>query len=320
MPHVLILGINAPAATKLLEQRADITYEVVNGASEADIIKLAPHAEGIMVRLEPITRAVVDAASRLRVVSRHGVGFDTVDVEALTRRGIPLTVTATANAVSVAEHAISLLFALRKQTLALDRIVRLNRWSERNRVETLDLDGTSLLLVGFGRIGRKLAPRAQALGIRVMVLDPYVSEADARDAGCELVRDLHRSLGKADAVSLHSPLTGETRHVMDAGAFQAMKPGAVLINTARGGLVDEPALVDALRSGRLAGAGLDTLNMEPPDANHLLLTLDNVVLSPHSAGMSREAQHRMAVETTQNTLSGLDGTLQPTVVVNRNVL
>ena len=320
MPHILVFGISAPAAIELLERREDISYEIVHDASEADVIKLAPKADGIMVRLEPVTQAVVDAAPGLRVVSRHGVGYDTVNVAALTKRGIPLTVTATANAVSVAEHAISLLFALRKQTLAMDRFVRESRWSERNTVESLDLDGTTLLLVGFGRIGRKLAPRAQALGMRVLVLDPYVSDAEASDAGCELVNDLHSSLGRADAVSLHTPLTDDTRDLMDARAFRALKPGSVLINTSRGGLVDENALLDALRSGHLAGAGLDTLRSEPPPPDHPLLLLENVVFSPHAAGMSREAQHRMAIETTENTLAGLDGTLTPQVVVNRTVL
>ena len=320
MPHILVLGITTPAAVELLDQRDDVSYEILDDATEADVIEHAPQADGIMVRLEPITQAVVDAAPKLRVVSRHGVGFDTVDVAALTKRGIPLTITATANAVSVAEHALSLLFALRKQTLAMDRFARNDQWPDRDTVEILDIDSTTLLLIGFGRIGKKLAPRAQALGMRVLVLDPYVSEAEVGDAGCEPVKDLHEGLRKADAVSLHTPLTDATRHIMDARAFAAMKPESVLINTARGGLVDEEALFDALHTGQIAGAGLDTLQSEPPPADHPILGLDNVVLSPHAAGLSREAMHRMGVETTVNTLAGLDGELTPFVVVNREVL
>ncbi len=320
MPHILVLGITTPAAIELLDQRDDISYEILHDATEADIIERAPKTNGIMVRLEPITQAVVDAAPNLRVVSRHGVGFDTVDVAALTKRGIPLTITATANAVSVAEHTLSLLFALRKQTLAMDRFARNDQWPDRDTVEVLDIDSTTLFLVGFGRIGKKLAPRAQALGMRVLVLDPFVSEAEIADAGCELVKDLHEGLRQAHAVSLHTPLTDTTRHIMDARAFAAMKPESVLINTARGGLVDEDALLDALRSRQIAGAGLDTLQSEPPPADHPVLELNNVVLSPHSAGLSREAMHRMGVETAQNTLAGLDGELTPFVVANREVL
>ena len=320
MPHILVLGITTPAAIDLLDQREDVSYEIVDDASEADLIERAPQANGIMVRLEPITQAVVDAAPNLQVVSRHGVGFDTVDVGALTQRGIPLTITATANAVSVAEQAMAFLFALRKQTLTMDRIVRENRWGERNGVELFDIAGTTLLLVGLGRIGRQFAPRARACGMHVLVLDPYVSESDAAGAGCELVTDLHASLNRADAVSLHTPLTDDTQNLMDARAFSAMKPGAVLINTARGGLVDEDALLSALRTGSIAGAGLDVLCSEPPPEDHPILSLENVVLSPHAAGMTQEAMHRMAVETTENTLAAFDGTLTPAVVVNRTVL
>ena len=320
MPHILVLGISTRAAIEILERRPDVTFEQVDGATEEDVVALAPRADGIMVRLEPITQAVVDAAPNLRVVSRHGVGFDMVDVDALTRRGIPLTITATANAVSVAEHTMSLLFALRKQTLVLDRLVRQNRWSERNTAETRELAGTTLFLVGFGRIGKQLASRALAFGTRVTVLDPYASHTDIRDAGCEPIADLHEGLGQADAVSLHTPLTEETANVMNAEAFAAIKPGSVFVNTARGGLVDEDALFDALQSGHLAGAGLDTLRSEPPPPDHPLLSMENVVFSPHAAGMSLEAQHRMAVETTENTLAGLDRTLVPSVVVNRSVL
>ena len=320
MPHILVLGITKPAAIDPLLERDDITHEILLQATEADLLARVPEADAIMARLEPITRAVVDAAPRLRVVSRHGVGFDTVDVDALTRRGIPLTVTASANAVSVAEHALSLLFALRKQTVTLDRLVREQRWSERNEPRVFDIDGTTLFLVGFGRIGRKLTPRARALGMRVLVLDPYVADADVAAAGGERVRELATGLRQADAVSLHAPLTETTRGLLDAAAFAAMKPGAVLVNTARGGLVDEAALHAALCSGQLAGAGLDTLSAEPPPPDHPLLGLDNVVLSPHTAGMSLEAQHRMAVEITVNTLAALDGALSPSVVVNREVL
>lgn len=320
MPHILVLGITTPAAIDLLDQREDVSYEIVDDASEADVIDRAPQANGIMVRLEPITQAVVDAAPNLQVVSRHGVGFDTVDVGALTQRGIPLTITATANAVSVAEQAMAFLFALRKQTLVMDRVVRENRWGERNGVELFDIAGTTLLLVGLGRIGRQLAPRARACGMHVLVLDPYVSEADAAGAGCELVTDLHASLGRADAVSLHTPLTDDTKNLMDARAFSAMKPGSVLINTARGGLVDEDALLNALRTGSIAGAGLDVLCSEPPPEDHPILSLENVVLSPHAAGMTQEAMHRMGVETTENTLAAFDGALTPAVVVNRTVL
>jgi len=320
MFHVLVLGDFNEVALELLDARDDVTYEVLTGGAPGEILEHAPAANAIMAMLEVIDRSVVEAAPSLRVVSRHGVGFDTVDVDALTERGIPLAVTATGNAVSVAEHAMSLLFAVRKQTVTLDRLVRDGRWSERGRHPIYDLHGTTLLILGFGRIGRQLAVRAKAFGIRVQALDPWVSDAEVEAAGGERVTDLHAALAGADAVSLHLPLSEETRGMFDAAAFAATKPGAVFINTARGGLVDEDALCEALRSERLAAAGLDTLQAEPPPDGHPLLALPNVVLSPHAAGMTEEARRRMATETAINALAGLDGRLTPEVVVNRSVL
>ena len=192
-------------------------------------------------------------------------------------------------------------------------------WNFRNSLAAREIDGKTLLILGYGRIGREVARRAAAFGMRILVHDPFLA-ASAIAAPAEPAADLDAALAEADAVSLHLPLTPESRHIIDAARLARMKPSAVLISTARGGLIDEAALVEALRAKRLAAAGLDVFAEEPPPADHPLLGLDNVVLSPHSASLTQESAMRMSMVAAQNCLDGLDGKLDPSLVVNREVL
>ena len=254
------------------------------------------------------------------MVSRHGVGHDSVDVDALTARRIPLAVAATANMVAVAEHAFAMLLALVKRSRQADRAVRAGRWGERHLLVPTELAGKTLLLVGLGRAGRQLTQRALAFGMRVLAVDPNLSPAQIKEAGAVPMAGLTTALPEADAVSVHLPLTSATRGLMGEAQLRAMRAHAVLINTARGGLVDETALVAALREGRIGGAGLDVLDQEPPSPEHPLLACENVLLSPHLAGVTAEATRRMAVEAAENVLAALAGRLDPAVCVNPEVL
>lgn len=313
MARVLVVGPIRPEGVARLDG-----HEVVE--TTAPSAELLADAEAVLIRTQQLGRDLLDAAPRLRVVSRHGVGFDNVDVVALTERRIPLAVAATANAQAVAEHAFWMLMELTKDGRASDRAVRAGDWAARHRLVPVELAGRTLLLVGLGRVGRLLARRALAFDMGVAAFDPNLSPAEIKQAGCVPVAGLMTGLRDADAVSLHLPLTPSTRGLIGAEELAAMRPDAVLVNTARGGLIDETVLADALRAGRLRGAGLDVFEAEPPPIDHPLLACPNALLTPHVAGTTDEAMVRMAVEAADNVNAALAGRLDPSVCVNREVL
>jgi D-3-phosphoglycerate dehydrogenase len=277
-------------------------------------------ADGIALTSTPLRAADIDAATRLRAVGRIGVGYDAVDVQALNRRGIPLMTCGTDNSPPVAEHAVYMMLTLCKRGPAIDALVRQGRWHERYSLLPTELLGKTLLIVGFGRIGTRVAKRCLAMEMRVEVYDPYVPAQAIRDAGCEPVADLDAAVARAHFVTLHCPKTPETTGMFDAARIGRMQPVARLINTARGGIVDETALYAALAAGRLAGAGIDTFEREPPMTDNPLFTLPNVVTSPHVAGNSIEALDRKALTVTRNLLSVLDGAPNREYVVNPEAL
>ena len=277
-------------------------------------------ADGIALTSTPLRAADIEAAPRLRAVGRIGVGYDAVDVPALTRRGIPLMTCGTDNSPTVAEYAMFMMLALCKRGAAMDALVRQGHWSQRYAALPTELLGKTLLIVGFGRIGTRIAKRCLAMEMKVEVYDPYVPAQAVRSAGCEPVADLDAALPRADFVTIHCPKTPETVSMFDAARIGRLKPSARLINTARGGLVDEPALYAALAAGRLAGAGIDVFDGEPPLTDNPLFTLSNVIVSPHMAGNSRESLDRAALTVTRNLLSVLDGAPNREFVVNPEAL
>jgi D-3-phosphoglycerate dehydrogenase len=277
-------------------------------------------ADGVALTSTPLRAADIDAALRLRAVGRIGVGFDAVDVQALNRRRIPLMTCGTDNSPTVAEYAMFMMLALCKRGAAKDALVRQGRWSERLVELPTELLGKTLLIVGFGRIGTRIAKRCLAMEMTVQVYDPYVPADAVRSAGCEPVADLDAALPHADFVTLHCPKTPETAGMFGAARLARMKPTARLINTARGGIVDEAALHVALAAEKLAGAGIDTFEREPPLTDNPLFTLTNVIVAPHMAGNSRESLDRAAVTTARNLLSVLDGAPNREYVVNPEAL
>jgi len=319
MPRVLVVDKVHPSGLALLRQRPGITVETLEVPTPATLLEGVRGADGIVIRTSPLPGDAIAAAPQLKIVSRHGVGHDNVDLAALNSRRIPLAVVGSVNSVSVAEHALYLLLATMKCGAAYDRAVRTGPWGFRNSLAAREIDGKTLLILGYGRIGREVVRRAAAFGMRILVHDPFLA-ASVVAAPAEPAGDLDTALAEADAVSLHLPLTAESRHIIDAARLARMKPSAVLICTARGGLIDEAALAAALREKRLAAAGLDVFAEEPPPADHPLLGLDNIVLSPHSASLTEESAIRMSLVAAQNCLDGLDGKLDPSLVVNREVL
>jgi len=308
----------------LLQQRDDLDLvEFSNMISAGDFAaKLREHApvHGVALGGTGFGEPELEASGDMKVVTRIGVGFDAVDVPALSRRKVPLMVAGTANSPSVAEQALFMMLTLAKRAVEMHAIVRDNKWAARLGMLPYDLFGKTVLIIGFGRIGTRTAKRCLAMEMTVLIYDPYKPAAETTAAGCEPVADLDAALPRADFVSIHCPKNPETVGMFNAARLARMKAAAYLINTARGGIVDEKALYDALVSGRLAGAGLDVFEQEPPPAGHSLFALPNVIMAPHVAGVTREAVDRMSEQTARNILSALDGQPIRQNVINPDVL
>lgn len=317
MPHVLIAGKMHPAGLALIEAAPGFSFDYVEAITEASYAPRVGGADALILRTQPLTAQTVAQAARLKLVSRHGVGTDSVDIAALNARRIPLCVVGDANSQSVAEHAMMLLLACAKQALRADRAVRGGGWDWRNRQEAAELSGKRLLILGFGRSGRRLARMALAFEMQVGAYDPLLGARDWRDAEVAPVASLTEGLAGADFVSVHAPKT--ERPLLGAEEFAHLKPGTVVVSTSRGGVIDEAALAAALSQGRVAAAGLDVFAQEPPASDHPLLRFDNVLLSPHIAGVTAEAAERMAVSSVRNVLNFFAGRLDPALVVNRVV-
>lgn len=316
MPHLLVAGKLHPAGLDLLRQ-APVTFDYVEEISEVSYQAHLPKADALVIRTQPLSAGSIARAPGLKIVSRHGVGYDAVDVPALNARGVPLCIVGDVNSSGVAEHAMMLILAATHRLIAADRATRAGDWGWRNGLQTQEVAGKRLLILGFGRIGQKLAGLARAFGMQVHAHDPFLP-ADRWPKNTVRETDLAQALRTADAVSLHLPRAD--RAVIGAAELAVMKPTAVVVNTARGGLVDEVALAEALRAGRLGGAGIEVFNAEPPAADHPLFGIDTAVLTPHNAALTVECAERMALASVQNVLDFFAGTLDPALVVNRAAL
>lgn len=317
---VLITGPSlAPAAVELLE-RAGLTPVYVpaysSGSGLLDAVRAADPV-GIISRMGRIDASVLDVAPKLRVISKHGVGVDNIDTGEAARRGIPVLVATGANAVSVAEHAMALIFAVAKSLIPLDRSLREGRW-EKPGFKGRELAGSTLGLVAFGAIARQTARFARAFDMTVVAYDPFCPTDAFAEEGVTRIDDLGELLSMSDVISLHSPLTPDTRNLINADRLALMKPHAILVNTARGGLIDEAALAAALAEGRIAGAGLDSFAQEPPPADHPFWAEPRLVMTPHIGGVTVAANARVGVQAAQGIIDLLAGRpVPPARIVNR---
>jgi D-3-phosphoglycerate dehydrogenase / 2-oxoglutarate reductase len=308
----------------LLRERDDIELvEFPNLISATDfeaLLKENAPVHGVALGATRFGEPELEASRDMKVVTRIGVGYDAVDVAALSRRKIPLMVAGTANSPSVAEQALLMMLTLAKRAVEMHELVKEGKWSTRLGKLPYDLFGKTVLIVGFGRIGTRTARRCLAMEMNVLIFDPYKSIEEVKAAGCEAVGDLDAALPRADFVSIHCPKTTETVGMFNAARLKRMKPSAYLVNTARGGIVHEAALYEVLSSGKLAGAGLDVFEQEPPAVPYALFELPNVIVAPHVAGVTREAVDRMSEQTARNILSALDGEPIRQNVINQDVL
>lgn len=309
-----------PIGQAVFHDHPDIEVIQPEALTEDALVEAARDVDGIAVRSAKLTPTVLAGATRLRAVARHGVGYDNVHVPSLSERRIPLLLSINANAVSVAEHTMMFVLYLAKRLPQYDAAARASNFAFRSAPIAVDIASRVLTIVGFGRIGTRLARRALAFDMKVYACDPYVPQDDIAASGCVPVDDFRDVLPETDFLSVHCPLNDETRGIVGEPELGLMRPDSFVINCARGGIVDEPALVDALAGDRIAGAGIDVFNIEPPPADHPFLSSDKVILTPHSAGVSIEAARRMSFETADNLVKALAGEVDPARLANPEIL
>ncbi len=313
-PKVLVADSISQRGVDELANGGALEVSVQTKLAPAKLIEIIPEFAGLIVRSETkVTADVLNAASKLRVVGRAGVGVDNVDVETATRRGVVVLNAPGGNTVSTAEHAFSLVLNVARKIPQADASLRSKKWS-RKEFEGVELYNKTLGVIGMGRIGSELSRRAIAFGMRVVAYDPYLSAARARSLQVELVEDLDELLTAADFISLHTPLTNETRHLLDAARISKTKPGVRLINCARGGLIDETALANALQDRHVAAAALDVFEIEPLPDDSPLRDAPNLILTPHLGASTAEAQESVGIEIAQSVRAALlEGTIRNAV-------
>jgi D-3-phosphoglycerate dehydrogenase len=320
---ILVTGPDLdPSAAQLV---ADHGYQTVHTPPYADSAVISEFlqltgAEGIVSRMGRVDAAVMDAAPQLRVISKHGVGVDNIDIEAAAKRGIPVLVATGANAVSVAEHAIALLLTSAKRILPLDAGLRAGRW-EKPGFAGREITGETMGLMGMGAIARATGRIAKGLGLNLIGYDPYAPDSAFEELGVTRSNSFEELLAGANVLSLHCPLNEQTRQILNAEAIARMPEGAFVINTARGGLIDEAALLAAIQSRHLAGAGLDTFAVEPPARDHPFFAEPRIVLTPHIGGVTRQAGARVGVDAVRGIFQVLHGEpVAPERIVNRKLM
>jgi len=303
------------------EELAKVNAELVgvDCTTEDEIIEATKDADAIITGGAQITRRVMEASPKCKIIVRYGIGFDTIDVNAATDNGILVVNIPDFCLEEVSNHAIALLLACAKKLVLLNNYIKKGRWADVRGVLAPmgSIYGQTLGLVGCGNIGRMTARKAQCFGLRVLGYDPYLDKSLAKESGITLV-SLPELLKESDFISVHTPLNKETRHLMGEKEFKQMKPTAYFINTSRGRVVDEPALIKALQEKRIAGAGLDVFEKEPVDSDNPLLKMDNVVVTPHSASYSEAAFKRCRTSVGQEAAGVLNGQW-PKNVVNKSV-
>lgn len=296
---------------EVLEKGADVVV-----ADTGEPRKLDPFladADGLIIRIGSIDREGLLAAKNLKVVGRPGVGVDCVDVETCTELGIPVVIVPGANTRSVAEHALMLMFALAKDVKRSDQQTRKGNFGIRSDYKAYELKGRKLGLIGAGAIGAELGKMAAALDMEVLVYDPYLAREKVEERGWKYIDDIKDLYREADAISVHVPLTDQTRKMIGENEFELMKPNAIIINCARGGVIDEDALYAALKNGRIHGAGSDVLEEEPFDPAHRLMELDNFIITPHMAGQTKEAATGVATGSAAGVMAVIRGEKWPAV-------
>ena len=311
MKKILVIQPIHEEGINLLKDNSDFEYEVVDNIDTEFLISKIKDCDGISIRTAKLSGEVIEAANNLKIISRHGVGYDNIDLEVSKKKDITLAITATANAVAVAEHVMFMILNISKRGSMYDDTVKSGKFSERNKLpKTVELWNKNILIAGFGRIGQALIKRCLGFEMNVFVFDPFVSKEFIEKRGGTKVDNLSKTSKDMDAMSLHIPLNDETKNIINYELLKSMKKNCIIINAARGGIVNEVDLDRALNENLIFGAGLDVFETEPPAENNPLLKNKKVFLSPHTAAFTEECMTRMGKETIQNIFDFFDGSLE----------
>jgi len=302
---------------KLLENNLNYEFEIVEDTSIENLKSKIINCDGVAIRTAKFPAEIINLGKKLKIISRHGVGYDNIDLNSTKEKNITIAITATANAVAVAEHVMFMLLSLSKRKNMYDDIVKSGKFSERNKLpKTFEIWNKNFLIMGFGRIGQKLIKRCLGFEMNVFVYDPFVSKEKIESFGGKKVEKLFDVVKSMDVISLHMPLNDKTRNIIDYNILKTMKKNCIIINAARGGIVNEVDLNRALNENLIFGAGIDVFDTEPPLKNNPLLNNDKVFLSPHTAAFTEECMIRMGKETIQNIIDFFDKKLEKSKIIN----
>ena len=316
MKNILIIQPIDKSGIEILENHPDYNFEIIDGTDLEEIKKKIIECDGISIRTAKLPAEVIRGAKNLKVISRHGVGYDNIDLEAAKEKNITISITATANAVAVAEHVMFMLLNISKRKDMYDKTVKSGRFNDRNKLpKTIELWNKNILIMGFGRIGKSLIKRCIGFEMNVYAYDPFVSKEEIESLGGKKIEDLKEGVKKMDALTLHMPLNEKTKNIINYEVLKNMKKNCIIINASRGGIINESDLNKSLNENKIFGAGLDVFDTEPPDNDNPLLKNDKTFLSPHTAAFTEECMVRMGKETIQNIIDFFDKKLEKSKIV-----
>ena len=316
MKKILIIQEIHKYGIDLLKNNKNFEYEITDGNDEKILKEKIKHCDAVTIRTAKLPAEVIKNAKKLKIISRHGVGYDNIDLKAAKENNTTISITSTANAVAVAEHVMFMLLNISKRKDMYDKTVKSGEFMERNKLpKTIELWGKNILIIGFGRIGKSLIKRCLGFEMNVYVYDPFVSKEDIESLGGKKIEDLKEGVKKMDAISLHIPLNEKTKNIVNHELLKNMKKNCIIINASRGGVINENDLNKSLNENRIFGAGLDVFNKEPPDNDNPLLKNDKTFLSPHTAAFTEECMVRMGKETIQNIIDFFEKKLEKSKIV-----
>lgn len=301
---------------RIISENPDYSYEIINDSSENNLIKKLPEFDACTLRVSKLDSKILSNCKKLKVISRHGVGYDNVDLEYIKNNDIALLITASANASAVAEHVMMMMLNISKSVSSYDKEVRFGNFRKNsNNIQTLELMNKNILIAGFGRIGRSLIKRCIAFEMKINVYDPFVNDEVISALGGKKIQNLDSGLKECDFLTIHMPLNSDTKNLINYERLKKMKKNSIIINTARGGIINEIDLDKALNDNVIFGAGLDVFEKEPIDKNNVLLNNKKVILTPHVATNTDECLSRMSVETVKNIIDFFENKIDNSMIV-----
>jgi len=316
MPKVAVVKNIHPSAIKLLQNNSQFEFEVIEDFSKENLIKKLPSFDAITLKTTKLDSEIINNCKKLKIISRHGVGLDNIDISSIKVNNITLTITTKANAIAVSEHVMFMILNISKGVDMYDKTVRKGEFSNRSKLDkSFELWNKKILIIGFGRVGKNLINKCQAFGMKIYVYDPFVDQKVIENFKAIKIDDLNEFLKETDYVSIHAPLNKETRNLININNLKTMKKSSIIINTSRGGIINEKDLNEALNKGLIYGAGLDVFEKEPPDENNPLLKNKKIFFSPHSATFTNECMERMGIEAVENIFDFFSNKLEKSKIV-----